>query len=180
MSPHTLLRGAPHVTAPGGGLPLGWEVRRAVPGDAETVIAQVRDADRAEMEALEGRPALEVLCGWMEEPSSVLTLAGEPIAIFGIIACLGEQVGEAAAMPWATIVSTLDTDDLTNLLWLSRFRIDAWQRRWPKLQVLCDARNRFRRQCLEWLGFEWQGRVERFGAAGVPFDLHVRLRRDLH
>ena len=168
------------MATPGGGLPAGWKVRRAVPGDAETVAALLRDADRAEMEALEGRPALEVLCGWMEEPSRVLTAAGGPIAIFGLIPCLGERAGATAAMPWATTVSTLDTDDLTDLMWLSRLRVDAWQRRWPKLQVLCDARNRFRRQWLEWLGFEWQGRVERFGAAGVPFDLHVRLRRDLH
>jgi hypothetical protein len=44
------------------------------------------------------------------------------------------------------------------------------------LPTVCDARNRFRSQWLDWLGFERRGRVERFGAAGRPFDLHVRLR----
>jgi hypothetical protein len=184
----SFLHRTPPVTSLGRGLPPGWDVRRAVAGDAEAIAALLGDGDRAEMEALEGRPALDVLGGWMEEPSRVLTGGGEPVAIFGLIPCFGwpsdgptHRPGRAvAAMPWAAVVSTLDADHLTELLWLARFQLDGWQRRWSRLQVLCDARNRFRAQWLHWLGFERQGRVERFGAAGVPFDLHVRLRRDLH
>lgn len=171
---------SPHAMSLSRCLPRGWEVRRAVAGDAKAVAALLRDEDSAEMEALEGRPALQVLGGWMEEPCRVLTGRGEAVAIFGLIPCLGGATDEAAAMPWAAVVSTLDGDDLTEVLWLSRFQVDAWQRRWPRLQALCDARNRFRGHWLQWLGFERQGRVDRFGAAGVPFDLHVRVRRDLH
>jgi hypothetical protein len=74
------------------------------------------------------------------------------------------------------MAATLGHDDLVDVLWLSRFQIDAWQRRWPVLMMVCDARNRFRARWLDWLGFERRGRVECFGAAGLPFDLHVRGR----
>jgi hypothetical protein len=123
------------------GLPPGCSLRRAGPDDAERVAACLRADDRLEMEALEGRPAIDVLRGWMEGGSHVLVMRG----------------------------------DLVDMLWLSRLQIDAWQQRWPELQTGCDARNRFRAHWLDWLGFECRGRVERFGAAGLPFDPYIRL-----
>lgn len=128
------------------------------------------------MEALEGRPALDVLRSWMSSGHRVLVMHGDAVAIFGIVACAVVPTGPRVATPWAAIVSTLGSEDLVDLLWLSRFQIDAWQLRWPVLQTVCDARNSFHGQWLDWLGFERRGRVERFGAAGLPFDLHVRLR----
>lgn len=132
------------------------------------------------MEALEGRSALDVLQGWMSGGSHVLVVRGDAAAIFGIVPCSDSGANvpaeHRAAAPWAAMVSTLDHDDLVDVMWLSRFQIDAWQRHWPVLQTVCDARNRFRSRWLGWLGFERSGRVECFGAAGRPFDLHVRLR----
>jgi hypothetical protein len=165
-------------------LPPGCGIRRAATGDAGRIASLLRAEDRLEMEALEGRPALDVLQGWMSGGSHVLVVRGDAAAIFGIVPCAdsgtdsgaGVPAEHRAAAPWAAMVSTLDSDDLVDVLWLSRFQIDAWQRRWPVLQTVCDARNRFRSQWLDWLGFECRGRVERFGAAGRPFDLHVRLR----
>ena len=120
-------------------LPSGCAVRRAMPGDAERVIALLRDADREEMEALEGRPALAVLQAWMNGGSRVLITRGDAMAIFGITACVvhssepgneqQEQHAQRAATPWVAMVSTLDHEDLVDLLWLSRFQVDAWQRR---------------------------------------------------
>jgi hypothetical protein len=140
----------------------------------------LRAADRLEMEALEGRPALDVLEGWMSGGSQVLVVRGDAVAIFGIVPCTvsGASVPSEhrAAAPWAALVSTVACEDLVDVMWLSRFQVDAWQRHWPVLQTVCDTRNRFRGQWLDWLGFERRGRVERFGAAGRPFDLHVRLR----
>lgn len=165
-------------------LPAGCSVRRAAPGDAERVAALLRADDRLEMEALEGRPALDVLQGWMSGESHVLIVRGDAVAIFGIVACADPDTvacasipaEHRAATPWAAMVSTLGGEDLVDVMWLSRFQIDAWQRRWPVLQTVCDSRNRFRGQWLDWLGFERRGRLECFGAAGRPFDLHVRLR----
>jgi hypothetical protein len=169
-------------------LPAGCSVRRAAPGDAKHVATLLRADDRLEMEALEGRPALDVLQDWMSGGSHVLVVRGDAVAIFGIVACAalgavacadpGASFPEEhrAATPWAAMVSTLAGEDLVDVMWLSRFQIDAWQRRWPVLQTVCDSRNRFRGQWLDWLGFERRGRLECFGAAGRPFDLHVRLR----
>jgi hypothetical protein len=170
------------MTAPARGLPPACNLRRTAPGDAEHVAALLRSGDRLEMEALEGRPALNVLQGWMSGGAHVLAVHGEAAAIFGIVACDLVQPdqragGQRMATPWAAVVSTLGHEDLVDVLWLSRLQVDAWQRRWPVLQMVCDARNSFRGQWLDWLGFERRGRVERFGAAGLPFNFHVRLTR---
>jgi hypothetical protein len=157
-------------------LPPGCTIRRAAPGDAQRVASVLRADDRLEMEALEGRSALDVLQGWMSGGSHVLAIRGDAVAIFGIVPCAIAPGEHRVATPWAVLVSTLGRDDLVDMLWLSRFQVDAWQQRWPVLQTVCDARNAFRGQWLDWLGFERRGRVERFGAAGLPFDLHVRLR----
>ncbi|WP_421994503.1 hypothetical protein [Reyranella sp.] len=159
-------------------LPAGCRLRRAASGDAGRIAGLLRADDRREMEALDGRPALDVLEDWMRGGCHVLSVRGEATAIFGIVGCPGSSVapGQRAATPWAAIVSTLGGDDLADMMWLSRFQVDSWQRRWPLLQTVCDTRNSFRRHWLDWLGFEHRGRVEGFGAAGLPFDLLVRLR----
>jgi hypothetical protein len=156
-------------------LPHGCNIRRTVPADGERVACLLRAEDRFEMEALEGRPAVEVLQGWMSGGSHVLLIRGDAAAIFGIVPCFGMPAACRAATPWSALVSTLGRQDLIDVLWLSRLQVDAWQRRWPVLQTVCDIRNRFRSQWLGWLGFECRGRVEHFGAAGRAFDLHVRM-----
>ena len=161
--------------SPARGFPPGCSMRRALRGDSERVASLLPSDDRLEMEALEGRPALDVLRSWMSEGSHVLLIRGEAAAIFGIVPCSGVSAEYRAATPWAAMVSTLDRADLIDMLWLARLQIDAWQRRWAVLQTVCDARNHFRRQCLDWLGFECRGRIERFGAADLPFDLHARV-----
>jgi len=137
------------------------------------------------MEALEGRRSIAVLRDWMEGGSHVLAMHGVASAVFGIVPCAVVPCdkavpGHSAATPWVALVSTLDRSDLVDMLWLSRLQIDAWQQRWPVLQTVCDARNRFRAHWLNWLGFECRGRRARFGAAGLPFDLYIRLGEAEH
>src|SRR5215831_16631298 len=98
-------------------LPADCAVRRATATDARHVVRLLRAVDRAEMEALEGRPALEVLQGWMDAAPRVLTIRGDAVAIWGVAAC---SDAPGAAMPWLATVSTLGHDDLTTLIWLSR------------------------------------------------------------
>ena len=171
-------------------LPAGCAVRRATAADAAYVAGLMRPADRAEMEALEGCSTLDVLRGWMTapmnnpmaQPSSearrtsaprLLTIADQPAVLYGIVASAG-WAGHAT--PWLAAISTMAHDELTAVMWLSRRQADTWQRRWPVLQAVCDVRNHFHREWLEWLGFVPQGRVEAFGAAGLPFDLYRRAR----
>lgn len=171
-------------------LPMGYAVRRATAADAGHVANLMRPADREEMEALEGCPAFDALRGWMTPPMSnpmaarsgearrgpvprLLAIDGEPVVIYGITPTAGWK---GHATPWCATVSTMTHETLTTVMWLSRLQVDAWQRRWPVLQAVCDARNDFHGQWLGWLGFVPQGRVEAFGAAGLPFDLYRRAR----
>jgi len=156
-------------------LPPGCSIRHTSAADVERVAGLLSTEDHLEMETLEGRPALDVLQGWVAGGSHVLRIRDDAAAIFGIVPCSGSPKTSRAATPWVAMVSTLERDDLINVVWLSRLQVDVWQRRWPVLQTVCDTRNRFHSQWLNWLGFECRGRVERFGAAGQPFDLHVRL-----
>jgi len=42
------------------------------------------------------------------------------------------------------------------------------------VQAICDSRNLFHRDWLEWLGFIKGGHLAAFDAARLPFDLYVR------
>jgi hypothetical protein len=171
-------------------LPASYTVRRATAADAVHIANLMRPDDRAEMEALEGCSVLDVLRGWMTAPMinpmaqptaetrrtpvpRLLTIDGAPVVIYGIVASAG-WAGHAT--PWLAAVSTMSHDEVTTVMWLSRLQVDAWQRRWPVLQAVCDVRNHFHGQWLEWLDFVPQGRVEAFGAAGLPFELYRRAR----
>lgn len=156
-------------------LPSGCAVRRATGMDAAHVAGLLRSVDRAEMEALEGRSAGDVLASAVAEPSPararVLTIREQPAVLYGIVACEGLP---GNATPWLATIESLAHDDLMNVMWMSRLQIDVWQHRWPTLQAVCDVRNTFHRQWLQWLGFAARGHVDAFGAAGLPFDLYQR------
>jgi hypothetical protein len=156
-------------------LPPGYAVRNATAADAAQVAQLLRPVDLAEMEALEGRPALQILASMVDAPDSaparVLTICKVPVMLYGIVACEGLP---GNAMLWLASIESLAQDDLMNVMWMSRLQVDVWQHRWPRLQVVCGVHNIFRRQWLEWLGFAARGHLEAFGAARRPFDLYER------
>lgn len=156
-------------------LPAGCAIRLSVETDVTHVAGLLRPADRAEIKSLEGRPAGEVLLSAIGEPgpgrARTLTIREQPVVLYGIVPC--EGLG-GSATPWIATIDRLEDGELMDIMWLSRMQIDFWQHRWPTLRVVCDVRNLFHRQWLQWLGFEVQGRVRSFGAAGVPFDLYQR------
>lgn len=156
-------------------LPPGWAIRRAHLHDTQHVSGLLRPVDRDELEALEGRPVQEVLASAIEghgfSVARVLTIRAEPMVLYGVTACEGLP---GNAMPWRATVASLDTDELSTIMWMSRLQLDVWQHRWPTLQAVCDTRNLFHRQWLEWLGFTARSHLDSFGAGGRPFDLYVR------
>ena len=109
-------------------LPAGCAIRRATAADATHVAALLRPVDRAEMEALEGRSAADVLAGSIATAPRVLTIHQEPMMCYGVVAC-ADLPGNA--IPWAATTSTIEHDDLITIMWMWRFQVDAWQRRWP-------------------------------------------------
>jgi hypothetical protein len=152
-----------------------YAVHRATAAEAFHIGERMRPVDRAEIEALEGRVVREFLVDAVAAGARTLMILGEPIVLYGVVAC-DELPGHA--MPWLVTNSTIGHDELTRVIWMSRLQVELWQRRWPVLQMLCDCRNGFRRQWLEWLGFEHGGHLKAFGAAGLPFDLFIRRRHD--
>ncbi|MFI4932016.1 MAG: hypothetical protein ACHP83_17365 [Burkholderiales bacterium] len=152
-------------------LPAGCALRRATAEDARHVDRLMRPADRAEIEALEGRPVAEFLAEAIADRSRVLTIDREPVVLYGIAACDGLP---GHSTPWHATTATIAHEDLMTVMWLSRLQIDLWHRHSPTLQALCDSRNFFRRDWLEWLGFIKGGHLAAFGAARLPFDLYVR------
>lgn len=156
-------------------MPANCAVRCATAADAFHVGVRMRPVDCAEVEALEGRAVREFLTEAVAAGARTLTICGEPVVVYGIVAC-DELPGHA--MPWLVTTSTIGHDELICMMWMSRLQIELWQRRVPVLQMLCDSRNVFRRQWLEWLGFEHGGHLAAFGAAGLPFDLFIRYRSD--
>jgi hypothetical protein len=101
----------------------------------------------------------------------VVLLRAEPMVLYGIAPSDGLP---GHSMAWLAMTSTIVHADLLDIMWLSRVQIQLWQRRSPVLQALCDARNGFHRQWLEWLGFAACGHLAAFGAAHLPFDLYAR------
>ena len=152
-------------------LPADFGLRRATAADANHVGPLMRPADRAEIEALEGRPVGAFLSDMIGGAARVLTVRGEPMVLYGIVAAQGLT---GHAMPWLATTSTVLQHDLINIMWMSRLQVDLWQRRSAVLQAVCDSRNGFRRDWLEWLGFLRISHLAAFGAAGLPFDLYSR------
>ncbi len=156
-------------------MPAGYAVRRAVLTDAFHIGVRMRAIDRAEIEALEGRGIADFLGEAVEGGAWTLTIRDEPVVVYGIVPCR-ELPGHS--LPWLVTNATIDHDDLMTVVRMSQLQVQMWQRRAPVLEALCDSRNDFRRQWLEWLGFEHGGHLGAFGAARLPFDLYVRRRGD--
>lgn len=72
------------------------------------------------MEALEGRPAFQILTSMVDAPDSaparVPTIGKAPVMPYGIVACEGLP---GNAMPWLATIESLVQDDLMNLMWMS-------------------------------------------------------------
>jgi hypothetical protein len=154
-------------------LPVGCTLHRATVADAFHVGVRMRPVDRAEIEALEGRNVGEFLADAVGHGARTLAIRGLPVLLYGIVPC-AELPGHAT--PWLVTTATIGHDELMNIMWMSRLLIEVWQRRTPVLETLCGSSNSFRREWLEWLGFEHGGHLAAFGAAGLPFDLYVRHR----
>ena len=152
-------------------LPDGCALRRATANDARHVGARMRPVDRAEIEALEGRGVDEFLADALAAGARTLTIGGEPMLLYGLVPC-AEMPGHAT--PWLVTSSAIGHDELIAVMSMSRLQIDFWQRRAAVLEIVCDSRNVFRRQWLEWLGFQHAGHLDSLGAAGLPFDHFVR------
>lgn len=158
-------------------LPADYAIGRVGQGEVMEVCGRLRGEDRAELAALEGRPTADVLRSWIRPSSRVLTIGNRPAVVYGVEPCADLP---RHAIVWTVATASIAEADMNKIMWLSRLQVDLWQRRWPVLLNVCDARHAFRRHWLEWLGFESERQLERFGTAAIPFHLYRRDRQLLH
>jgi hypothetical protein len=125
--------------------------RRPQPGDLEIILANIREADRDECEALFGTDSLtgaavrtvaNSLDSWVAE------IGGEPVAIFGVSGGLVGRTG----YPWMFGTDAVD-HNTRSLMRDSRGYIRQMLDVFPRLTNVVDARNEKYIRWLKRIGF---------------------------
>ena len=148
-------------------------VRPATTADALYVGAHLRAADRAEVEALSGRPPVEVLLDSVT--ASSMAWAGcvddEPVCLFGVAPM---SLAGVVGFPWL-----LGTDGVLDhaaaFLRRNKAYLGQMLAEYPILRNVVDARNEVSIRWLRWLGFQF-GTARPMGAANLPF-IPFEMRR---
>lgn len=136
---------------------------------AESVAANIRDADRAELwTSSRGDPLAAILRGMESSPEPLAAIYdGEPACVFGVwpFSALG---GMGAA--WMLGSRVLERHGAQReLLRLSQPVADYWQDQFPTLLYnFVDERNTSAIRWLRWLGFEFGDPIP-YGVDGLPF-----------
>jgi ribosomal protein S18 acetylase RimI-like enzyme len=140
--------------------------RRPKPGDLDSVLANIRQADRDECEALFGAGSLKdaavrtvanSLDTWVAE------VDGEPVALFGVVGGLTGRTG----YPWMFGTDAIDRNR-RSLMRDCRGYIQQMLDVFPRLTNLVDARNEKYIRWLKRIGFRILSPIN-IGVAGLPF-----------
>lgn len=152
------------------------QIRDATVEDCRLLGDTLRQADRDEIAAMSGNhPNLVLLTGVLAGKAwtAVDRRDGEIILMFGT----GEGQFPGTGRVWMLASDKLEDPAIAFALgrnsreWVSRMNED-----YPALYNFVDARNAVHIRWLQWCGFTFINKHERFGAARVPFYEFVRLR----
>lgn len=149
-------------------------MRPATQEDALYLAPRLREADSREVRALTGLPPEAVVPQCLEASDAAWTGCadgGEPAFICGTQPVFGvPDVG------WVWMVgSDLIFKHRWELLNRSKEALPLVHSRYPILTNHVDERNTLHIQWLRWMGFSFLRRIERWGAAGIPFLEFARL-----
>jgi hypothetical protein len=138
--------------------------------DARHIAANMRQADRQECEALTGAPPEIILPQAIGKPGVITwEVDGVPVAMGGV-----DQ-----SIPHVGVVWMATTNDIIKhrrkFLRVCRPMLRRLHQNFPILTNLVDARNTLHIRWLKWLGFVFTQKIERWGAASVPFIEFARL-----
>lgn len=148
-------------------------VERATLADAEWLSANLRDADRRELEDLTGSTALASLRRSVILGSPALSLRtpeGELVAILSVVPW-GSRLGFVSLSGTSAI-----EENRTAFLRGSRDVLRHLDRTFETLGNVCDARNVVHHRWLKWLGFTFIAHHETFGAGKIPVYEFARIR----
>lgn len=138
-------------------------------GDVEHLVANLRQADRDEIEAGTGGSVEDALIESIKlsSVSLVLEVGGEMGCIFGAAPLTG-LLGSIGS-PWMLSTGAMDRNPRVLIEWGPLYR-DAMLGLYPHLMNYVDARNRRSIRWLKWLGFQFHD-ARPHGPAGMPFHL---------
>jgi len=128
------------------------EIRAAVAGDIDAIVADIRPADVAEMEALGTTPERALREGLaLSDWSATGTLDDVPVCMFGV-GC--HSVMGGIGRPWMLAANGLERAQVP-FLRACRPVVRAMQDSYPRLINVVDARNTTAIRWLRWLGFKF-------------------------
>jgi hypothetical protein len=141
--------------------------RAAVPGDADTLLRELRDCDRREAEAAAGVDRVDFVLRYTVGASLAAWCCeqdGQLVALFGVASL---SVVGGVGVPWM-----MGTDRLDRLpravMTQTRAYIPHMLVLFPHLTNFVDARNQRSIRLLKWLGFELHPAAP-YGVQGLPF-----------
>ncbi|EOC1317148.1 hypothetical protein ACI09J_001770 [Cronobacter turicensis] len=142
----------------------------------ESMLTNVRAADIAEFQAVNGWDARRVLESGLRTStfSCAGLINGEVVTIFGVAPA---SMISGSGIPW--LVGT-DALEHHQFVFLRRCRrvVTAMLMTYPRLENYVDARNHVAKSWLHWLGFKLEDPVP-YGIAGQPFHRFHMERKDV-
>lgn len=140
-----------------------YTLREAVPADADYFAPRLRESDRIELTASQGRDVRLTLQRSIEISaiSTVAEFGGKPVLLLG---CAGR---EGLGVPW--LVATTEAAKYPAALHkIAKQHVTRFLRHWPALLNCVDERNAVSVRWLERLGFEVHEAIP-FGINGERF-----------
>lgn len=148
-------------------------VTKATLADAAECAVMLRDADKRELEEVGQMAPLDALKAGvlMGAPSLALrTHSRELVALLSVVP-FGSTTG-VIALSGTTALEKSTTAFLRG----SRDLLAHLDKKYDTLLNICDARNAVHLKWLQWLGFTFIRKIDRFGPAGVPVIEFARIR----
>jgi hypothetical protein len=143
--------------------------------DVIYIAKRLRPADHGECDALFALPPELVLPQAASAGRPVWTFhstEGEPVGVFGV-----DSVIEVPMLGTIWMVSTPEINNhKREFLVKSRPVVDLLNEQFPVLTNLMDKRNTLHRRWLQWLGFVFIRRIEKWGARSLPFIEFARIK----
>lgn len=143
-------------------------------GHAQHLAQNLRDADRAEIQAASGQRPLDVLLSGfsISEPCrTIVAPDGEPLSMFGVVP-IADRKGVGAV--WL-LASPRLVEFSRSFLRQSRAVVAELHRNYPVLFNYTDARNTVHHKWLRWCGFKFIKTHDHFGVERRPFIEFYRL-----
>ena len=137
-------------------------VKQSTTYDAGVVGESLRAADRDELSATTFEPPVRVLINGVRTSSPCYTIrrrdGGRPCGIFGT---------SKSHYPDSGVVWLLGTDDLTrhgkSFIRYSRLWLKELHKHYRLLYNVIDARNKIHIRWLEWMGFDFESDIPKYG-----------------